>query len=345
MQIKNEYIKIKQGDNEITLNNYIYNNYLSLFSKTQYDIDESDLYSLAHEQRKKELDCCFIKFDEPLEDITNALQDDFDIKIEASQEGFFGFKNEVNLSYIFHLERGVDTNSYLINAEDYYNRKITALGFSNYHETDIYACIDVSDYEIYVIEGENLSITRKDILKSDAIIYGYDFPVHLSPIGDHRNASYSELSYLYENKYARLYSVGFSKSLGNIDEEYVIGDDIDIKIIDDTSFSFNLLKGENVSIYPNDSLYAGTDVYPLPLYVAHENYPNSNLFPDNNLSPMDSNYKYVFYKFKLYTIHFVGESAQASYPTYNELNESYIMYLENNTKGLFEIITKIERSE
>jgi len=342
MKIKNDYIKIVQGDKEIKLNNYIYDDYLSLFSTTQYNVDSSRVQDLLEEIHEKEMSFCLLRFDESLEDITNAHSNDFQFFIKVTQENFTGFRNGISILYNYHFDEGIDINSgSLINKEEYYGKKITALAFGKVDK--INACLDVSNYEIYVLEDENLTLTRKDSFSTDGIVFGYDFPVHLSPIGDRENSIFNADFEVYEDIHAKLYSIGFAKALGVTSEEYIINEDISIKIIDDKSFSFNLKKGDDVSLYPNTTLYTSDNLYPLPLYVQHEFYPQNNLYASNDLYPSDSNYKYIFYKYKLYTIHQVPEY-QGSY-IINELDEYYTLFLENTTKGLFEIITKIERND
>lgn len=345
MKIKNEYIKIKNGKKNYTLNNYIYDDYLTLFSKTQYNVDEEDPIGVLEEQNKKKLITCFIKFDNPLEDIKNATIEDFQVETITGNNYFNGTQESINMNYeYFFDESSYDLNTQTtINIEDYYGKKITALGFGNFN--NIYACLDVSNYEIYVLEDENLYISRKDIITTEAVCGDYDFPVHLVPIGDTKNAKYNSVTQSYESLYAKLYSVGLSKTTGILDEEYVIGEDIEIKVESDTSFGFNLLKGEDETIYPQTNLYTSGDLYPLPPYITRELYPSNKIFPSNEIFPKDSNYKYIFYKFRLYTVHWNGSTPQSGYFEIKWLDEYYTMYLKNNTKGLFEIVTKIERSD
>lgn len=345
MRIKNEYIRIKSGNKTFDLNNYIYNDYLSLYSKTQYELDEEDPIGVSEEQNKKRLIDCFIKFDESLEDITNATINDFQVETTIGNNYCNASSNIINMNYEYFF----NDNSYdletqnLINIEDYYGKKITALGFGNFE--NIYACLDVSNYDIYVLEGEDLYIARKDIITTEADCYDYDFPVHLSPLGDSINSVYNSGLNDYEPKYAKLYSVGFSKTKGILDEEYVVGEDIDIKIESDTSFGFNLRKGEDVSIYPGNDLYTSESLYPMPFYVKTEIYPQNDLYTSDSLYPSDSNYKYIFFKYRLYLVHWNGVSPREGYFEIKYLDEYYTMYLENNTKGLFEIVEKIERSD
>lgn len=344
MKIKNEYIKIKQGEKEITLNNYIYDEYLSLFSTTQYNVSDERIVDLVGEQNDKTLDLCYIKFDEPLEDITNATEEDFEVRAGTKRRNLTTSENKINILYDYDFNRATDLSTgRWININDFIGRKITALGFAGLDS--IYACLDVSNYDIYVLEDENLTLTRQDTISSEATCVGYNFPVHLSPVGDYDNAIYNPIAHGYENKYAQIYSVGFAKTLGTFEEEYVIGQDIDLRVESDTSFGFNLKKGENATIFPRNDLYAGNDVFPLPLYIQTELYPRTTLYCDNDLYPSDSNYKYIVFKYRLYTIHWEGEDETTGYIRIKYLDEYYNMYIPNTTKGLFEIVEKIERSD
>lgn len=343
MIVKNEYIKIKNGKKTTTLHNYIYDEYLSLFSKTQYEIDEETPFNTLREQQKKVLDTCFIRFDTPVEDIKNVELSDFELSITSYLKNFLGNKNRIDLTYEYDFANAWNMKKLeYINKSDYYNKKITTIGFGDFQS--IYACIDVSNYNIVVLENEELFISRKDIITTQALCYNYEFPVHLSPVGDIKNGTYDTFGD-YEPIYSKLYSIGLAKTIGVENEEYIIGEDIDVKIKDDTSFSFNIIKGEDQSIYPQNNLYTGNNKYPLPFYIQKELYPKTNLYTSNNLFPLDSNYKYIFYKFRLYTVHWNGTDPKAGYLEIKWLDEYYTMYLKNNTKGLFEIVTKIERSD
>lgn len=342
MKIKNEYIKIKNGNKITTLHNYIYHDYLVLFSKTQYEVN--DPIDVMAEQQKKILSEVYIRFDTPLQDITNATINDFEIFNTDSKINIDGLSNNINTTYEYNIDNAFKISDYSkIDISDYYNKKITALGFGN--DMKIYACLDVSNYDIYVLEGEQIFITRKDIITTEGDCYDYDYPVHLMPTGDIKNAEYNSVTQNYESLYAKLYSIGFSKTRGVLDEEYIIGQDINIKIESDTSFGFNLSKGETETIYPQNDFYALDNMYPLPFYSREELYPQNRLFPNYNLFPKDSNYKYIFYRFRLYTIHWNGNTPQSGTYEIKYLDKYYTMLLKNNTKGLFEIVTKIERSE
>ena len=346
MKIKNEYIKIKQGEKEVTLNNYIYDSYLSLFSTTQYNVNDERIVDLVAELHDKQLNTCYIKFDEPLQDITNATVQDFEVRAFTKKINFTTSNNKINILYDYDFNRSTDISTptgLWIDINDYIGRKITALGFGGLY--NIHACLDVSNYDIYILEDENLTLTRMDTINSEATCVGYDFPVHLSPIGDYDNAVFNPVVQGYETKWAKIYSVGFAKTLGTFEEEYVIDEDIDLRVESDTSFGFNLKKGDMQTIFPRNDLYASNNVFPLPLYIQTELYPRTSLYCDNDLYPSDSNYKYIVFKYRLYLIHWEGEDETTGYIRIKYLDEYYSMYIPNTTKGLFEIVEKIERSD
>ncbi len=101
MRIKNEYIKIKT-DKEIVLHNYIYDEYLKIFSKSQIEEDEDELYSL---NSRKTMYSCFIKFESNFEDITNKAINDFDIRISSVQTEVNGNSQNVNAIYTYSTKK------------------------------------------------------------------------------------------------------------------------------------------------------------------------------------------------------------------------------------------------
>lgn len=303
MRIKNESIKIKNGNKETTLNNYIYDEYLELFSKTQYSISDLD-------QQQKKFNECYLRFDEPLVDIRNADTNDFEVMIRFPKINLLADNKSANVTYRYMTNEYVyditGARERLTEINRYIGKKITAIGFG---VSGIMACLDVSNYEIYVTPDEGLEIVRKDTISTEGICYNYDFPVHLSPVGDINNPIYTGTN---NPKYAVLYSVGFAKTEGIEELEYVIGEDINVNIIDDTKFGFSLEKSTVDMIYPSS-----------------DTYPSSDIYPNNQ-------YNYVFFKYRLYYFN-------SSTLTY--LDEYYTMFIKNNTNGSFEFIDKIERSE
>lgn len=330
MRIKNEYIKIKT-DKEIVLHNYIYDEYLKIFSKSQIEEDEDELYSL---NSRKTMYSCFIKFESNFEDITNKTINDFDIRISSVQTEVNGNSQNVNAIYTYSTKNGIydiRSGKNIDDLNDYAGKKVTALAFGN---EEILACIDTSNYSIYIIKDEELSISRKDIISSDAVCDGVDYPIHLAPI--FKTTTYESAKGKYQaDVYAKLYSIGLGQVIGKMSEEYIIGKDINIKEESNTSFGFNLRKGNEQSIFPRNNLYCGSGKYPLPLYIEKELHPKVNLYSSNRLYPLESNYKYIIYKYEMYYFDRGAAKHSLGY---------YTMNLYNTTKGIFEILTKIERS-
>ena len=327
MKIKNEYIKIKTNK-EIVLHNYIYDNYLKIFSTTQYN--ENELYK----NESKNLSNCFIKFDTELEDIKNASITDFDISIASSQNEIVGSKQEVNAMYTYTTRKGIrviSTREATNDLNQYAGKKVTALGFGM---NEIMACVDTSNYNIYIVKDEEFNVSRKDIITSDAICIGSDYPIHLAPL--FKTYEYESTKGIFmANIYAKLHSIGLGATIGRMEEEYIIGKDINVIKESDTSFGFNLRKGNEQSVYPQNNLYSDDNLYPLPLYVQHEIHPQINSYCSEEKYPLASNYKYIIYKYQLYYID-RGSAIQ-------ELQQFYTMSYSTKTKGLFEIVNKIER--
>lgn len=327
MIIKNDFIKIKTN-REFVLHNYIYDEYLSTFSRSQYLTESTILEEL---NSKKVLDFVYIKFEDTLENYKNADKDDFDLSFHVNRMDKETNSKGVNIYYDYTMS--------LEDVEKYKNKKITALGFGNY--SGILACVDTSDYGIYIIEGEKFRITRKDIFSSDAECVGYNYPVHLSP----QQYFTKTLSLTNKNSLALLYSVGFGTQKGIMQEEKIIDSHpalamLDIDKISDTEFGINLKRTALNNIYPNNNYYGAMGKTPVALYVEKEISPNANLYAGVGKYPMLSNYQYIILKYQLY--HF--DSSNFGKTLLVKEDKFYTMnYPLDNVKGLFELRTKIER--
>jgi len=326
MIVQNKYIKIKT-DKEYTLHNYIYDAYLELITQKQY-IKSDNSFKLNY---------CYIKFDDNLVDIENASPSDFDIRIAISNINLIGnvSKVECNYTYTPIYVYDIATTETTYDLSEYLDRKITAIGFGtlvDYNAT-ILACVDTSNYSIYF--KENISIERKDIFSSDALS-SESYPINLAPITNKYQIVEGGVTRKFPC-YTALYSIGLGTRKGVMDIEYVIGTDIDVIEESSTSFGFNLRKGLEPNKYPTPTTYAG-NLYPLPLEVSREILPNINLYPGNGKYPLLSDYKYIVYKYRYYYFD------EFNYD-YIDLDEYFTMSLPNDTKGLFEIVTKIERSD
>lgn len=329
MIVKNEYVKINT-DKEIVLHNYLYDIYLKLICENMYKYSRM---GFAFEY-------CFVKFDTPFDDITNKTFDDFSIAMYRSSLSTNKSNSSVEANYTFTPSYVEDYEKHTMEYDlsKYNGRKITAIGFGlidrdpdNYGQEIIGACLDTSNYSIYW--QDNISFQRKDIITSDTI----GKADNLSPTDEKTTIITHSGEDIIMPCYTKLYSIGLGTRVGVMNVEYVIGTDIDIIEESDTSFGFNLRKGLEPNKYPTSTTYTG-NLYPLPLKVSKEILPNVNLYPGNGKYPMLSDYKYIIYKYKYY--YFDGR-----YNDYIDLNEYFTMSLPNDTKGLFEIVTKIERSD
>lgn len=334
MKFENKYIKIKTRKQEITLHNYIYDRYLALFSQSQYETNQNTLLTMNH---NKELSHCYIKFDTNIIDITNAQKNDFDISLEKTVVNTVGNSNSVSTSYTYlnNENKVYDLKKQKYeNISSYTDKKITALAFGN---NAIMSCVDTSNYDIRITKDEMFAVVRKDIMTTDGECEGIDYPLHLASISNIYQMLESEA--MSVPVWAKLYSIGFGRIKGSMDDEYVIGDEIQVIKESDTVFGFNLLKGFQQSIYPKNAIYTSSRLYPLQEYIQKEVYPLLKMYCGNGKYPLKSNYKYIIYKFRLY--YYDTMQGKIVY-----LNKYYTLnYPEIKAKGLFEIKTKIERSK
>lgn len=332
MKFENKYIKIKTKEQEITLHNYIYDKYLALFSQSQYETDEETLISMNHQ---KHLYNCYVKFETNVEDITNATKSDFDISLEQLVVNTIGNSNSVCTSYTYSTRdnKVFDLQKQLYqDIGNYIDKKITALAFGN---DDIMSCVDTSNYNVQITKAETFVITRKDIMTTDGVCDGIEYPLHLASASNMYEITEAEA--LKVPVWAKLYSIGFGRIKGNIDDEYVIGKDIEVIKESDTVFKFNLLKSFQQNIHPQTIRYTGSRLYPLSAYVPKEMHPSVTMYCSNGRYPLKSDYKYIIYKYRLYYY----DTMQGKII---KLDKYYTLsYLETKAKGLFEIKTKIER--
>lgn len=331
MIIKNEYVKIK-GQKEFVLKNYIYDIYLQLITQAQYkkEIDRFDMYY------------CFLKFDEPFEDVEEKEPTDFDVYFMRTNNSMNGSENklEVNYNYFPRVSNVYDTQTNLLvdNLTEFYGKKITAIGFggiSNQNRT-IYSCVDTSSYSIRF--EEKILFERKDIFMTDTVATD-GYPENLKPFSNKTiHVDSGGHGILVFGCYPVLYSIGFGTSKGQMDEEFIIGEDVDIIEESNTSFGFNMRKGLEVSIYPHQNLYSKNGLFPMPLKVSRELQPSKKVYPRTGIVPLLSDYKYIIYKYRYYYFHDYAYD-------YRWTDDYFTINLPNETKGLFEIVTKIERSD
>lgn len=338
MIVKNDFIKIKSNSKEITLHNYIYDNYLKLFSLSQYvlGLEENSYAPNINYNDKKRLNHLYIKFETPLQDYTNATISDFDIYLlNYESASKTTTNNSVSIFYIFNLD---DVSLLSDSLEDYYGEKITALGFGDNEE--ILACVDTSLYDIYLLEGEHLQIMRKDIISTDGECVGYDYPVHLSPLENYAKTRFSDNT----GYAARLYSIGSGTQKGRItSQEKIFQEKVDgtlnVNSISDTEFSVNLIKETERSHYPSITKYASSTKYPTALNVLTEIFPSLiSKLPSNSKYPLAGNYKFIVIKYRL----FYYDYSQGGIARI-ETDKYYTINIPLTTDGLFEFKFKMIR--
>lgn len=334
MKIKNEYVKVKQGKKERTFKNMILNSYLSLYSKGQY-LDPV----VVDYNNDKYLAECLIKFDTSLRQITpNSLfnKNDFDISINAITYNSEFNSHGVDFTYNYGLRENnsvydIKEGIFLDDLSTFLGKKITALGFTNGNE--IYAVIDTVNYSLYVDDSYEFNVFRKDKFSSDAVCDNN--PYHLCPIG--KGSIIIDEDYGSAMVFARLYSVGLGRTIGKMEEEYILGEDVEINVEDDYTFSFNFKKGDIESLYPLINNQPKSNQYPVAEYISKYQFPNTNFYISNNKYPLKTDYIYVIYKYRLY---YINHGSQVV-----NLDEFYTMNYYTSRKGLITVKTKIERDD
>lgn len=344
MKISNEYVEVKCGKEKVTFRNLILDEYLSILIKTQYDNNEAISYGFGSKYFKR----CYLKFDTPLENISPNMSlsdEDFDIYFDGVTITSSNNINNASVLYKFTSEYGyydIKQDKYIY---DYFSeiggKKITAIGFSTRDDiiqttNKILAILDTSNYNLTVPIDSPLIISRKDNSVTDAIFNSKDveFPLHLSPLGLRQIRLFGSQA-LYSSEYGIIYSVGLGSSAGVMQEEYIVGEDIDIKQIDNFSFKFVLQKATENTYYPNNGIYLSSSKYPTRYNVIKEIYPQNEIMPTSGKYPMQSTYKYIIIKYKCY---YVDTNKQMVYS-----DKEYTMSIYSEKKGLFDVITKIER--
>lgn len=191
MKIKNELVSIKMGKKQYDFNNLILDEYLKRLARSQLDEKNKNLITVDTSARY-----CLIKFDKAFEELSpeSEIQNsDFDICLVGStianqdiSERNIATEYLYASDFIWDYSKQSATDAKISN---YYGKKITAIGFNSWWARGtalVMAVLDVSNYNIYLQENQELSVTRKDIITTDALFYSNDKakvpgPVHLAP--------------------------------------------------------------------------------------------------------------------------------------------------------------------
>lgn len=306
MKIKNDCIEIKIGNKKYEFKNLILNTYLQKFVHSQLTPTEDNV------RLRRNLRTIGIKFDEPIKnvDVNSKIsinESDVVTYIASLFQTVEGLEKDIHINYRYNLPYNVAGNSQYYNVkegktlyslEDYKGKKIVQIFFASYwtslaNPLYIDAILDVSNFDMYVQENQDIYITRKDTISTDALFYTNDnklikYPEYLSPIKVLDIFNQGEISYEYEKDsyiykeadkaYSQLYSIGFSNSIDKIEKEFINGKD------------FTAVEEDNkLKIINIENKYLGSLIY-----------PNINIFPSLNLYPLQEKFKYIVYKYKLF---------------------------------------------
>lgn len=300
MKIKNELVSIKIGNKHYDFNNLILDTYLERFAISQLNLE--DTYNNI--STEKMLRYCLLKFDTPLENLKENSElhnQDFDICFGISaQNSQIINEKQISIQYAYEMMTDIfdyKNNTTVVGIDEYYGKKITAIGFNtiwwNDKETTtkypVCAVLDTYNYDIYLQENQDLSITRKDIITTDALFYSsnskFTGPLHLVPeyltryVGPVLDKNEPPISRYINTIKPKLYSIGLSSYVDYIDKEFVDGQDVQVE---QNGTELNINGIEN---------YLSTDS---PLFPSNDIYPSSNLYP------IKSNYKYIIFKYQIW---------------------------------------------
>ncbi len=292
MKIKNESIVIRNGKKKIELTNLILDAYLNQFADSQISTAKAVLT-----KNRKFLNYCLLKFDTPLTDYDETSRipnEQFSICLmDGANVNQVGNEKKVTIQYdyVFNVSSSLwdyENKDSGMNLSQFYNKKITAIGFNVWWTPTIQdefepvcAILDVSDYNIYLQENQEFSITRKDVIETDIEFYSpsdkIKYPVHIAPknIENLYLPPLAMWKYWDDVAYPILYSIGFSNEKDKILEEHIIA---------------------------NDEMYCRADTN--KLYINNVNILESvpRIFLPHFLSftPQRSAYKYIVLKYKIY---------------------------------------------
>lgn len=333
MKIQNKYVDIKIGNKSFRKHNFFLDSYLEIFSKSQYQINFSQRGLMSGVYLKLDTPLNNVKYDTQLSDAY------FDVYIYSNK--LQTIKNSNNLSAIYTYSNDV---SYYLNENNTWveyqdrsllnGRKITAISFC------LQTFLDTRNYNLMIENSEIINISREDLIVTDAIYRGNDeFPYHLDVENKYTIYESGGAPYSAEIK-TRLYSVGLGYNIGQMDEEYIIGDDVEnveVTVEDDFTYSFLITKAVDSGVYPSNNAYPSTSLQPKTFKIKTSLYANSNLYSGNNLYPRAGDYKYIIMKYKNY---YINRGSQII-----DLDETYTMSFYTSKEGLLTVKDRIERGE
>ena len=239
MKIKNEAIVIRNGKKIYEFKNLILDAYLKELAEAQTSVENTSKIGY-----QKALKFCLLKFEDELSfnKESNLPNETFDVcYIGDDYITQIGNTNQITVQYDAYFNKNTFVYDYSARTggtkflEKYYGKKITAIGWNDYwtptlsnnNFVPVKAILDVSKYNFYLQENQEISITRKDIITTDSLFWAntskIGYPVHLAPanIENIYEQKLDEHEYWDSEAYPLLYSVGFSNNLTYMLKEYL----------------------------------------------------------------------------------------------------------------------------
>lgn len=278
-KIENVSIDIRIGKKEYHIKNLILDTLLNRFANSL--IYDRDTAITKHIRRYKSMRYCLLKLDTPITPLYPQMaikNNQFDLGISGGNFDYELSTNKATMKYEYISEDIIDFNetSQMHKISEYKGRKICTLGFNYYWylNEEINAIVDLSNYDIYIEEGESIYITRIDTISNNAIFTSSNLnivkgPVHFLPEGI--NAIPIEGKSVPSNAYAKISSIGLSNNSNRIER------------------SLDLEYEVNSNIFTLKNLYSPSGLFP-----SNELYPSDEVYLD------DKPYKYIVIKFCLY---------------------------------------------
>lgn len=307
MKIENKEIGIKIGNKELKFTNMILNSYLNLFADSFINF------------KNKDLPYCLLSFN-TLNNITEystemsydlILEADFNKNIEVLSP-----TSIINKYYYRNPQVGQEWESFA-------GQQILNIGFANYDyassKYEIYAFLDVSNYNIIVQSGQPIIISRIDKITSDMNLWGNSYkikaPYHLSMRG---MLNYEGMEYF--RTIPKLYSVGFGVLPYTLNKEYLV---------------------ENLSIQRGDIGIVEIKNVLEAQYRPNAKYFNTDIYFNNDWYFEEPTYNYMIYKFKLYKETYPNPEED---PVWVDTGLFYTQYKKIEKSGKLNLSIKYERS-
>lgn len=294
MKIKNDSVRIQIGNKKYDFHNLILNEYIKRLINKQLSKESATNLTLTESTI---LTYLLLKLDTPINNLTqdsSITNYNFDIAIV---HGASKHQNISEKQVVMQYDYNILINDYVIDLNlvqqgkkspetikylsDFYDRKITAIGFTThwypYKEVPVCAVLDTSNYSIFLERNQDLTISRKDIITTDAEFSTNNKekvkgPAHLSPLGlpqiiyqpsivqilkDDEGNDYIKKHEFYDYAKGVLTSVGLSQNPNYIEKEYKIGEDIQA-VNNETEIEINGIindEKEEGNVYPSDELF------------------------------------------------------------------------------------------